>query len=54
MPDDMIEIPESELHGLYSTLADATQAAATGNPNGCAELAAEAKQRVVDIHEEYA
>lgn len=50
---DMIEIPEHELQGLYSTLADATEAAAAGNRNGCASLAADAKQHVLDLHEEY-
>jgi hypothetical protein len=53
MSDDMIEIPEHELHGLYSTLADATEAASTGDPNGCAKLAAEAKEQVIELHEEY-
>lgn len=46
-------VPEAELHELYSTLADATQAAATGDPNGCAKLAAEAKRQVRDIHHKY-
>jgi len=50
---ETIEIPEHELHSLYSTLADATEAAATGDPNGCASLAADAKQQVIDLHEEY-
>lgn len=54
MSDNTIEIPEHELQGLYSTLADATEAAAIGNPNGCANLAAEAKQKVIELHEEYA
>lgn len=53
MSDDVIEIPEHELYGLYSTLADATEAAATGDPNGCAKLAAQAKEDVKDLHEEY-
>jgi hypothetical protein len=51
---DTIEIPERELQELYSTLADATSAAATGRRNECASLAADAKQMVLDMHEEYA
>lgn len=51
--DNLLEIPEHELHSVYSTLADATEAAAAGDTNGCAKLAAEAKQQVIDIHEEY-
>jgi hypothetical protein len=51
---DTIEIPEHELQELYSTLADATSAAATGQKNRCASLAADAKQTVLDLHEEYA
>jgi hypothetical protein len=53
MTHDTIEIPEHELHGLYSTLADATEAAATGDPNGCAKLAALAKEQLKDLHAEY-
>lgn len=49
----MVEIPEHELQGLYSVLADATEAAATGDPNGCAKLAAEAKEQVIELHKEY-
>lgn len=48
---DTIEIPESELQELHSTLVDATTAASTGDPNECARLAAEAKRKVVSIHE---
>jgi hypothetical protein len=51
---DTIEIPEDELQDLYSTLADATSAAATGQTNRCASLAADAKQMVLELHEEYA
>jgi hypothetical protein len=51
---DTIEIPEHELQALYSTLADATSAAATGRRNECASLAADAKQMVLELHEEYA
>jgi hypothetical protein len=48
----MLEVPKSDLHEVYSLLADATDAAAEGNPNGCASLASDAKQKVIDIHEE--
>jgi hypothetical protein len=48
----MLEVPETELYEVYSLLADATEAAAAGNPNGCASLASDAKQKVMDIHEE--
>lgn len=47
-----LEVPETDLYELYSLLADATEAAATGNPNGCASLASDAKEKVVEIHEE--
>lgn len=50
--EKIVEVPEHELHGLYSTLADATEAAAAGNPDGCAELAAVAKRHVLELHEE--
>jgi len=33
-------------------LADATAAAAAGNPNDCASLASDAKEKVSDLHEE--
>jgi hypothetical protein len=48
----MLEVPEADLYEVYSLLADATEAAAAGNPNGCASLASDAKQKVIDIHEE--
>lgn len=48
----MLEVPETDLYEVYSLLADATEAAAAGNPNGCASLASDAKQKVIDIHEE--
>lgn len=50
---ETIEVPERELYELYSTLADATTAASTGDPNECARLAAQAKRRVQSIHEEH-
>jgi len=48
----MLEVPETDLYEVYSLLADATEAAAAGNPNRCASLASDAKQKVIDIHEE--
>ena len=47
-----LTVPESELYSLYSTLSDATSAAATGDPNECARLTAEAKRHVMRLHEE--
>jgi hypothetical protein len=54
MSDETREIPKDELYELYRMLADATQAAANGDPNECASLAADAKQRVMELNEEYA
>lgn len=48
----MLKVPETDLYEVYSLLADATEAAAAGNPNGCASLASDAKEKVIDIHEE--
>jgi hypothetical protein len=48
----MLEVPETDLYDLYDLLADATRAAATGNPNGCASAAADAKEKVDEIHTE--
>lgn len=48
----MLKVPETDLYEVYSLLADATEAAATGNPNGCASLASDAKQKVIEMHEE--
>ena len=50
---DTVTIPEDEFQDLYSTLADATSAAASGQTNRCASLAADAKQQVLDLHAEY-
>ncbi|MFC7323281.1 hypothetical protein ACFQMF_01675 [Halorubrum rutilum] len=50
MPEPIV-IDERELQELYSDLADATTAAATGNPNECASKAADAKERVLELHE---
>jgi len=44
-------VPEDELYAIYSDLADATQAAACGDPNKCASKAADAKEKVMAIHE---
>lgn len=49
MPDPIV-IDEGELEVVYSDLADATTAAATGNPNECASKAADAKDRVLELH----
>jgi hypothetical protein len=48
----MLEVPRSDLYEVYSLLADATEAAATGDRNGCAALASDAKEKVMEIHEE--
>ena len=50
---DTVTIPEDEFQDLYNTLADATDAAASGHKNRCASLAADAKQQVLDLHAEY-
>jgi len=50
---ETIEIPEQELKELYGTLSDATTAASTGDPNECAKKAAEAKEQVLEMHNEY-
>jgi len=47
-----LEVPETDLYEVYSLLADATEAAATGDPNGCASLASDAKEKVMEIHTE--
>ena len=46
-----IVIDEDALEETYRDLADATEAAATGNPNECASKATDAKERVLEIHE---
>jgi len=48
-----LRISESDFYEVYSLLADATEAAARGDPNECAHHAAEAKTLVQDLHEEY-
>jgi len=54
MSDDEIDyvVSESDLYEVYSLIADATEAAAAGNPNGCASLAADAKEKLMDVHRE--
>lgn len=51
---DMIEVPESELYDIYSTLMRATEAAASGDPNQCSMLASTAKDDLADLYEDYA
>lgn len=42
-------VTEDELFELYNILADATEAASTGDPNTVSKKAAEAKERVIEI-----
>ena len=42
-------VTDDTLYELYCTLADATTAASTGDPNTCAEKAAEAKRAVMAL-----
>ena len=46
-----IVIDEDALEKTYRDLADATDAAARGDSNECASKAADAKERVLEIHE---
>ena len=50
--DTQLIVEESDLYELYSLLADATDAAATGDPNKCASLASDAKEKVKDLRSE--
>jgi hypothetical protein len=50
--ETMLEVPRTDLYEVYSLLADATEAAATGDPKGCASLASDAKEKVMEIHKE--
>jgi len=50
--DTELIIPETDLYELYNLLADATEAAATGDPNGCASLASDAKEKVKQMRAE--
>lgn len=45
-------VTDDDLYELYSLLADATDAAATGDPNTCASKATEAKRLVLELSEE--
>ena len=49
---DRIVIDEDDLEDVFSDLVDATSAAAHGDPNKCASRAADAKDRVLEIHSE--
>lgn len=53
MSDEQIGyvVAESELYEVYSLLADATDAASTGNTNKCASKAADAKEQLMAVHE---
>ena len=48
---DPIVIDEGDLEDVYRELADATEAASAGDPNACASKAADAKEKVLAIHE---
>ncbi len=50
---DTLEIPEHELYEVYVTLSNATEAASTGDPNKCASLAADAKEQIKELRQEY-
>lgn len=53
MNDDILEIPEDELFDVYDVLADATSAAAGGNPNECVAKTKEARRMVEGLYTEY-
>lgn len=48
--DERLVVYEDDLRDLYALLSDATEAAATGDPNTCASKAADAKDLLADIH----
>ena len=48
---DPIVIDETALEEAYRDLADATEAAARGEHNECASKAADAKDRVLELHD---
>jgi len=50
---EVVQVSRDELYELYSTLADATTAASTGDPNECARLASNAKEQVMEMHENH-
>jgi len=52
MNEDHLRVPKSDLRTVYDVLSDATDAAASGNPNECAAKTARAKRLVSRIHEE--
>ncbi len=53
MSDDTIDyvVSEADLYDVYKLLADATEAAAAGDPNECASKAADAKEQLMTVHE---
>jgi len=53
MSDKTAKIPEDDIYEVYSLLSDATEAAATGNPNECASKASDAKEALAELHTEY-
>jgi len=53
MSEKTAEIPENDVYEVYSLLSDATEAAATGNPNECASKASDAKAKVLELHTEH-
>ena len=48
---DRIVIDEDDLEDVYLNLVDAVGAASQGNPNECASKAADAKDRVLELHD---
>jgi hypothetical protein len=54
MTDEQINyvVSEADLYEVYSLLADATQAAASGDTNACASKAADAKTLLESVHED--
>jgi hypothetical protein len=50
--DDRIQyvVDEPQLFDVYELLSEATEAAAAGNPNKCASKAADAKDRLEEVH----
>jgi len=54
MSEDTIDyvVSEADLYEVYSLLADATDAAAAGEPNKCASKAADAKAKLMAVHED--
>jgi len=54
MSDAQIDyvVSEADLFEVYSLLADATDAAAVGDRNECASKAADAKEKLMAVHED--